>query len=92
MDITLDKEARLDCCNHIYCAPCIVKKVRTHKEECPKCKMQITHVIIQDVMGRDKKLLISPGNVQFQGCEMCNLVKDKKSKSDYVTCNDCHAI
>ena len=56
--ISIEKETRLDCCNHRYCGLCIMQWVETQSNSCPLCKKKVTKIISKDLLGRDVEIPI----------------------------------
>ena len=52
-EIAIEKEVRLDCCEHKYCDQCITTWVETQSSSCPQCKEKVHKLISKDVLGRD---------------------------------------
>ena len=76
-EIALEKEARLNNCDHKFCHPCIKKWVVEMENSCPLCKEKIEKIIFYDTMGREKS----------------TNVKKKVQEYDHfedMYCEDCH--
>lgn len=74
-DIMIDKEVRIDCCEHIYCKECITQWVETKTNCCPQCKKRVSVITAKDILGRNIELTV----------EDKNLDSDSESESDYVS-------
>ena len=74
-DIPIEKEVRLDCCEHRYCGQCITTWVETQASTCPQCKEKVHTLIAKDVLGRDVETSVEEkileADIGFD-CTKCN--------------------
>ena len=77
-DVTVDREVKLDSCDHKYCGQCITTWVETSENRCPLCKKKITKITSKDVLGRNVDYIVKEKEQQqpdepVEGvfCETC---------------------
>ena len=62
-EIAIEKEVRLDCCDHKYCGQCITTWVETQSNSCPQCKEKVHKLISKNVLGRDVETTVDDKNL-----------------------------
>ena len=84
-DITIEKEVRIDCCNHRYCKDCIKYWVETQQNSCPQCKQKVNLIIEKDVLGRDMPIPVV--DKEFSDDEESSLLSEEHLD---IYCSKCH--
>ena len=98
--VTLEVEARIDCCKHIYCFTCIKEWVETSTNCCPLCKAKVKKIFTRDTLGRDVETTVEEKNLNDEEelmdftnevCCECNrdILEAEFDQFDALICHRC---
>lgn len=68
-------KARIECCDHHFCFPCIQLWGTQNENACPLCKKKFSKIYYLDVMGTEQSQLVPDkknANYESMWCEQCS--------------------